>query len=280
MQRTLMMLGCIAIVLSATAVEAESTPIKYYAYDSHGSVLYELDPANNWAARKIGDTDLDVINAADFSLSGRLFVVGRKGGQTVLAEIDPSTGEIIGEPRPFPEYTEAMAFDGNYLVYYVSNYKQIKTFNLCTGAVNVLDKPIGIDEVQAIDFTREGELFGISSHTGEHPFNTLLRIDPCTGEGTKICPPLEEGEELLPDINSLDINALGSFHAVSTSERRVYRIRPKTCTVEIVGEIGLELQIGALASVNGAAGYEPCDTNLDGSVDLTDVEAFIDCILR
>jgi hypothetical protein len=262
----LAVLFCAIVFVAGIQSAAVAQCIKYYGVVGHGSELYEFDPTDNWSATLIGDIELQNINAADFSAGGRLFVAGFDDEDTpVLAEIDPSNASVVGT-YPLPEYTEAIAFDGNYCVYFVSEYCQIKRFNLCTEGVEVLPEPIGIDEVQAIDFTRDGRLFGISSHTGNHPYNELWEIDPCSGAGEAACRLQEESEDV-PDINGLDIDARDRFHILTTFAGYVYRIDVNdNCTMIRLGETSFDY--GALASVEVDC---PGDINTDCVVDQADL---------
>lgn len=245
----------------------------FYAFTSHGPELHLLDCSSNWLAAPIGNTGL-TINSADFSPDGRLFVVGEQGlGVFVLAQIDRATGQVIST-IPFPESTaETIAFDANGLLSFVSNYTQLKTFDLYTGNVTPLPQPIGFGEVQGIDFHPDGTLYGISSFHGGQQHNILIEIDTTTGVGTSVCPL----DPSVLDINSLDIDACGRIHALTTVAGNVYHIDPVACTATIVGDT--TSNYGALASLTQAVECIPGDMNGDGLVDGLDVQLFVNALL-
>lgn len=224
----------------------DACEIDYSALTGHGLDLYRLGLCDNCAETLVCETSIDGINSADFSPGGTLYVVGFEGQEVVLAQVDHLNAMVISTDPRFREYTEAIAFRFNgVLIHFVSGSNQIKTYHLSSGEDTRLPNGIGFGEVQGIDFDPDGDLWGISSYSHNQQHNILLWINLETGIGEPICRLQVDGEDI-PDINSLDINEIGEFRAVTSSPGSVYLIDPNTCEVTV--ECVTEQSFGALAS--------------------------------
>lgn len=206
---------------------------------------------------KLGAITLnDVDGLAFHPSSGALYAVhyrSRSGEKDLLFQIDPATGArmvdgfgpgvdyVVLDGKNLPPNVNDIAFDPVSATLYGAANNDNHTAGVLvsieptTGAMTKIGA-FGVDDMEGLSFTGDGELYGVTGDIGAATKNALYQIDLSTGKATRIGAlagqrdyeglafpgdgvtlPSPAGNATLPHIQSVEINRA----AESTSERAV-----------------------------------------------------------
>lgn len=275
----------------------------YYAIPSGTSLFYRLNSLKNWESTCLNDLSSEGLSnniaSADFSPDGKLYVVDNT--DLLLAEINHLNGAVTST-TPFPNTTEAIAFDSNGLLYYINsptiqpNCDDLYSFNINTqeniriGSITYqnicFDGQQGIygfSGIYGIDFASDGQLYGLGSRAFIDPSEEpphLLNINKTTGDATVVCniPPAD----ITTGFNNLDIDENGTFIFI-TNNNNVYSINPlnQPCETQLATDPFHCLSVDFSGLASELAAQQPTgitgDFNCDNRVDLSDFATFAVC---